>query len=340
MNRLNKKGMTVLSLFLAVIILVLCACKAGQKESDAWLAVVNGEKILESDVESMVKSMEKKYVSYGMTVEDFYGNEESRKALYEGVLEALIDQKLIPVLAEQKGMEPLAEEEIAVWKDQGNAELAAMREAAKNNADVSLSDMLEFFGCTEDDYVDKYVDSKVYNCCYQYLSDLAEVADSDIQAYYDRILEQQKQVKEENPKYLGNYVESGSILYYPDGAVCVEVLTLDENCPDTDDYEMIEAYYGEDAEKRIAVVFPGTVQFSEETIEKILRLEPGETTGRVIENGTTLMILRTDDPDIPKGWEELPDVLMDSLKKNIGESYVEELLQQAREQGMVEYPAK
>ena len=340
MNKMNHKGMTVLTMLLAVMILTLCACNAGKQESDAWLAAVNGEKILESDVESMVKSMEKKYLSYGLTEEEFYGNEESRKALYDGVLEALIDQKLIPALALQKGMEPLAEEEIAVWNDQGTAELAAMREAAKNNEGVSLTDMLEFFGCTEDDYVEKFVNSKMYNFCYQYLSDLAEVTDSDMQEYYDRIFEQQKQVKDENPKYLGNYVESGSILYYPDDAVCVEYLTLDGNCPDTDDYEAIEAFYGEDADKRVAVVFPGTVQFSEETVGKVLNLEPGDTTGKTEENGTTLIFRRMDDPVIPKGWEELPDVLMESLQKNIGESYVEELLQQAREQGMVEYPAK
>ncbi|MBQ6426893.1 MAG: hypothetical protein IJJ92_08920 [Clostridia bacterium] len=340
MNRLKKAGITVLSLVLTASSLILCGCNAGQQENDTWLASVNGERILQSDVESMVKSMEMKYLSYGVSEEEFYGNEESRKALYEGVLDALIDLKLVPALALQKGMDPLTEDEMSVWYNQGNAELAALRETAKNREDVTLSEMLAFFGCTEEDYVEKYVSSKVYNLCYQYLSDLAEVKDSDIQAYYDRLLEQQKKVKEDSPEYLGNYVEEGTILFFPDDAVCVEYITLDENCPDTDEFEAIEAFYGENAKKRTAVVFPGSAQFSEETLGKILSLKPGETTGRTEEKAATLIFRRTDDPSVPKGWEELPDSLMNSLKKRIGEGFVEELLLNAREQGMVEYPAK
>ena len=337
MNRLKKAGITVLSLFLSAVLLALCACK---RESDERLATVNGEEIRKSDVESMVKSMEKKYLSYGMTEEEFYGDEESKKALYEGVLEALIDQKLIPFLALQKGMKPLTEEELAEWYNQGNAELTAMREAAENNKDISLSDMLEFFGCTEDDYVEKYVDSKTYNLCYQYLSDLADIQDSDIREFYERLLEQQIKKADEDPRYLGNYLEEGSLLYYPDHAVCVEYLTLDENCPDTDDYEKIEAFYGEDVKKDIAVVFPGTKQFSKEIAGKILSLKPGEATERIEESTKIRIFRRMDDPNIPSGWEDLPEVLMASLRRSIGERYVAELLLQAREQGIVDYSSR
>ena len=214
-----------------------------------------------------------------------------------------------------------------------------MREASSKNPDVSLSDMLEFFGCTEDDYVEKFVASKTYNLCYQYLSDLAEIRDEEIRAYYERLLDQQKNAGESEPKYLGSYAEEGTLLFFPEGAVYVEYLTLDQNAPDSDDFETLEAFYGEQADRTAAVAFPGSAQFSEETLGVILGLLPGETTGRIEETGKTLIFRRMDDPAVPKGWEDLPDVLMDSLKRSAGESYVEELLLQAREQGLVEYPA-
>ena len=112
MSRRKISGIGVLTVILMVLVLALSAC-GGRKESGGWLAAVDGEKITASEVESMVRSMEMKYRSYGVTEEEFYGDEASRKALYDGVLEALIDQKLVPVLAVRNGMLPLSEEETA-----------------------------------------------------------------------------------------------------------------------------------------------------------------------------------------------------------------------------------
>ena len=316
-----------------LLMTVVCAGCTGDKV----LATVNGVKVLQSDVDAMVKSMEKKYTSYGISEEEFYGDEASKKALYDGVLEALVDQKLVLYLADRMGMEPLSEDERKALMEEGNAELYAMKLAAEKREDVTLSDMLDFFGCTEENYVDNYVSGKEYNICYKFLSDLAEITDADKQAYYDRMYEQQKRASADTPKYLGNYAEEGTILYYPEGAVYAEYIVVDDTSVIDADYEALLKEYGDKAETDTAVIYPGTSQFSEETVKQITGLKPGETSG-VLKDGEKHYVFRLlESPVIPVDWTELPEALLNSLKENVGSEYVNSLIQGARDEGIVSY---
>ena len=304
----------------AALLATAGGCTAGG--DDTLAATVNGVDIRTADVEALVKAMELKYTSYGVSAEDFYGDEASRKVLYDGVLESLIDRQLLYGLAEEKGLAPYTAEELATLTAEGEKELSDLRRAADNSDEVTLADMLAWYGCTEDNYVQNYIDIAAYNRAYSYLSALAEPSDADYMAYYDRMLENQRKTAVDNPEYLANYVENGTLLYYPEGAVYVQYTVIDAAYAGPAGYDAMAEKYGE----QYAVAYPGTTQFSEAVAAAVMALAVGEESGRLADENGAYVFRRMKDPNYAATWRELPQSMQDTVAKQVGEAYIEECL--------------
>lgn len=316
-------------IYIAGILAALLAF-SGCAAKDPVAATVDGNAILQSEVEALVKSIELKYTSYGVSVEDFYGDEASKSALYEGVLESLIDRQLLLGIAVEKGMIEFTEAELAQLKATGEAELDTLRRSAQNVENVTLADMLALYGCTEKNYVDTYVDIAKYNRANDYLKSLAEPSEADYSDYYDHLLSRQEKTAKESPQYLGSYAKNGTLLYYPQGAVYVEYLPLGNDGILAGTFESHLLVYGEGSIQP-AVVFPGTIQFSGEIVNAVGALAPGGETGRLSDENGTYIFRRLPDPVIPADWKNMPENMKAQVRTNVGEAYVEECLAAVRD---------
>lgn len=307
----------------AVMLFTLCSCAGSPAKEKA--ATVNGVDIMKSEVEALVESTAQMYIAFGADKEAFYGDEESRAALYEGALEALIERRLTIDIAVEQGQPALTKEERTGLEQAGQAELQLLVDSAKAN-DTDLSAMLAMLGSTEENYVSNYVAIAEYSRAVSYLTALAEPEEADYQAYFEHMVESQTDNVSIDPSFLGNYLEQGTLLYAPEGSVYIEYIVLADGYDANKEFVDLLTEYREEAEYQNAVVFPGSTEFPEDVTKMILSLEEGEETGRVDINGKGYKFRRMGDYVLPASWETMPDSMKENVQRNAGEAYIAELL--------------
>lgn len=309
----------------AAMLFSLCACSNG---SDTRAATVNGSDIMRSEVESLVESTARMYIAFGVDEDTFYGDEESRQALYDGCLQALIERRLIIDIAYEQGLSALTKAQRAEYEEAGQAELQSLIDAAENNG-ADLSSMLAMLGSTEENYAENYADIAEYNRAISYLTALAKPTEEEYQAYYEKMVQSQKDNCDITPGYLGNYLYNGTLLYAPEGSAYMEYMVLGEDYDVSLGFVALLTEHQEDVEYGNAVVFPGSSEFSEDVTELLLTLEPGEETGSVTVDGKEYMFRRMGDYTLPDSWETMPDSMKKNVQESAGEAYLAELLAKA-----------
>lgn len=307
----------------AVMLFALCAC-AGSPASEK-AATVNGVDIMKSEVEALVESTAQMYIAFGADEDTFYGDEESRAALYEGALQALIERRLTIDVAQEQGQPALTAEERAAFEQAGQKELQLLVDSAKNN-ETDLSAMLAMLGSTEENYVSNYVAIAEYSRAVTYLTELAEPEEAEYQAYFERMVQSQIDSSSIDPSFLGNYLEQGTLLYAPEGSVYIEYIVLADGYDADKDFVALLSEHQEDAEYGNAVVFPGSTQFPEAVTTMLLSLEAGEDTGRLDVNGKGYKFQRMGDYTLPASWETMPDSMKANVQRTAGDAYIADLV--------------
>jgi len=307
----------------AVMLFALCACAGNAGDQKA--ATVNGEDIMQSEVEALVESTAQMYIAFGADEETFYGDEESKAALYEGALQALIERRLTIDVAQQQGQPALTKEERAAFEQAGQEELQLLIDSAEAN-ETDLSAMLAMLGSTEENYVSNYVAIAEYSRAVSYLTALAEPEAEDYHAYFERMVQSQMDSSAIDSSFLGNYLEQGTLLYVPEGSMYLEYIVLADGYDADAKFVALLTEHQDDAEYGNAVVFPGSTEFPADVTEMLLSLEVGEETGRVDINGKDYKFRRMGDYTLPASWETMPDSMKANVQQTAGEEYIAELV--------------
>lgn len=308
-------------LLCVAMLCALSACSGGDKVA----ATVNGVDIMQSEVEALVESTAAMYIAFGADEETFYGDEESKAALYDGALQALIERRLTIDVAVEQGQSALTEEESAAYKKAGEEELQLLIDSAEAN-ETDLSAMLAMLGSTEENYVRNYVAIAEYNRAVSYLTALAEPEEEAYQAYFERIRASQEDNCGIDSSFLGNYLYNGTLLYAPENSVYIEYIVLGEGYDASKGFVALLTEHKDDAEYGNAVVFPGSTEFPQDVTELLLSLEVGEETESIEIDGTSYMFQRMGDYTLPSSWETMPDSMKENVQEEAGEAYMAELV--------------
>lgn len=291
---MKRKLIVIISVICALLILASgCASRTA--------ATVNGEKIYKSELENKINQSLAQYGIDNDGLEDYLvemtGDTEQAKneanAFRDSILDNLILSKIMMQKASELGLDQITDEEreqaiteaedmLASYKDfyRNAAEDAAANDPSidvDSYAEQQYQEFLEMTGTNEEAYKQASVENVIMGKVYDYYMEQCEVTDQDYQDYYNKLLEEQKSMDEQDPDqamyfYLNNGYDVN--VYVPSNA-SKDINTVQHILIGIDDDTMNEInevrYSGEeDAEEKAKELTDAALEKIKPEAEKVL----------------------------------------------------------------------
>ena len=183
---MNKKLLLVLPLLMLMLLITACGGR------DTVVATVNGEEILESEldasVDQMVSSAKQQYAQFGMDLD--MESEEGQMMLVQiktQALENLIQQEVLMQAAEEAGY-TVSDEEL-------DTEIGGIK--AQFTTEEEFEEALEANGFTPESYRKRLKAELMISEFFQAQIETKEVSEEEIEAYYNDYVEQLEEHNED-----------------------------------------------------------------------------------------------------------------------------------------------
>lgn len=177
---MNKKLLLVLPLLMLMLLITACGGR------DTVVATVNGEEILESELDASVDQMVSSYEQYGLDME----SEQGQMMLVQiktQALENLIQQEVLMQAAEEAGY-TVSDEEL-------DTEIGGIK--AQFTTEEEFGEALEANGFTPESYRKRLKAELMISEFFQAQIETKEVSEEEIEAYYDDYVEQLEEHNED-----------------------------------------------------------------------------------------------------------------------------------------------
>lgn len=177
---MNKKLLLVLPLLMLMLLITACGGR------DTVVATVNGEEILESELDASVDQMVSSYEQYGLDME----SEQGQMMLVQiktQALENLIQQEVLMQAAEEAGY-TVSDEEL-------DTEIGGIK--AQFTTEEEFEEALEANGFTPESYRKRLKAELMISEFFQAQIETKEVSEEEIEAYYDDYVEQLEEHNED-----------------------------------------------------------------------------------------------------------------------------------------------
>ncbi len=177
---MNKKLLLVLPLVMLMLLITACGGR------DTVVATVNGEEILESELDASVDQMVSSYEQYGLDME----SEQGQMMLVQiktQALENLIQQEVLMQAAEEAGY-TVSDEEL-------DTEIGGIK--AQFTTEEEFEEALEANGFTPESYRKRLKAELMISEFFQAQIETKEVSEEEIEAYYNDYVEQLEEHNED-----------------------------------------------------------------------------------------------------------------------------------------------
>lgn len=255
------------------------------------VAEVNGVQITKGDYKDSVNNI---LSQYGMSEETMLADSANSETYKQGVLDTLVDRELVYQAAEKEGLVDLSEENLNELIEQEKEWMASTfnyyksegeengEEDPKAYAREKMAEYLKTSGITDlEETAKKTAQDNAVNAMYEKIIEDVEVTEDDVREYYDRQVEMQDPIMDQDPSSYAMYKSLGDVYVNPAGSRYVKNLLI--SLPSEVTSEVQTLRQSGDDEAADAVLAEELAKIKDQADEAYQRLQDGEDIDALIE---------------------------------------------------------